>query len=122
MCDSLATHHLSTLGMRSDQRQFVAEQTRVARCWVITTPNKWFPVESHNLGHRRSWFPAWRRGRSEFTRLLSLRGFKKCCRGRDRDGELVESDLRRVLRFAEGSAIITVRATEAEVRPALIAV
>jgi len=44
---------------------------------VITTPNKWFPVESHTSVIVAHWFPAWRRGRSEFTRLLSLREFKK---------------------------------------------
>lgn len=35
------------VGQETDQRMFVAEHSRVGRAWVMTTPNKWFPVESH---------------------------------------------------------------------------
>jgi len=64
------------VGDETDQRQFVAEHLRVGRAWVITTPNRWFPVESHTASVLRHWSPRWRAGRAEFTRLLSLREFR----------------------------------------------
>ena len=65
------------VGDKSDQETFVAEQSRVARAWVITTPNRWFPVESHTSAVVRHWSPAWRLRRQEFTRLLSRREFRE---------------------------------------------
>ncbi|MBJ8348707.1 methyltransferase domain-containing protein [Antrihabitans sp. YC2-6] len=73
---ALANAIIEHVGGEADQRRFVAEQTRVARNWVITTPNKWFPVESHTSVVFAHWLPSWRRDRIEFTRLLSLREFK----------------------------------------------
>jgi hypothetical protein len=63
------------VGDEGDQRRFVDEHTRVGRCWVITTPNRWFPVESHTSAVFLHWFQRWARGRAEFTRLLSKREF-----------------------------------------------
>ena len=64
------------VGDEQDQQRFVAEHVRVGRAWVITTPNRWFPVESHTASILKHWSPRWRAGRQEFTRLLSLREFK----------------------------------------------
>jgi hypothetical protein len=73
---ALANAIIEHVGDEEDQRQFVAEHNRVARCWVITTPNRWFPIESHTSTLLFHWLPSWRRSRSEFTRLLSLREFR----------------------------------------------
>lgn len=73
---ALANAIIEHVGDEQRQRALVSEATRVARCWVITTPNKWFPIESHTSSLFVHWFPAWRKGRREFTRLLSLREFK----------------------------------------------
>lgn len=72
----LANAVIEHVGNEADQAQFVAEQTRVGRTWVITTPNKWFPVESHTSVLFKHWRPDWRASRTEFTRLLSLREFR----------------------------------------------
>ncbi len=72
----LANAVIEHVGDEPDQRKFVAEQSRVGRSWVITTPNRWFPVESHTSAVLRHWSPQWRAGRDDFTRLLSLAEFK----------------------------------------------
>lgn len=65
------------VGDDQDQARFVAEHSRVGRHWVITTPNRWFPVESHTYAVVRHWSRDWRRAhRKEFTRLLSRREFR----------------------------------------------
>lgn len=74
---SLANAIIEHVGDESEQRRFIAEQTRVARTWVITTPNRWFPVESHTSVLFLHWSPAWRAKRHEFTRLLSKREFQQ---------------------------------------------
>src|SRR4051794_14638009 len=62
------------VGDEPEQRAFVAEHVRVGRAWLLTTPNRWFPVESHTSAVLRHWSPRWRaRHREEFTRLLSRR-------------------------------------------------
>jgi hypothetical protein len=71
----LANAVIEHVGSLEDQRRFVAEQTRVGRTWVITTPNRWFPIESHTSVLFRHWSTSWRSGRGEFTRLLSRREF-----------------------------------------------
>lgn len=71
----LANAVVEHVGGREDQLRFIAEQTRVARTWVITTPNRWFPVESHTSVVFRHWSRNWRADRHEFTRLLSRREF-----------------------------------------------
>lgn len=75
-CDFiLANAVIEHVGDADDQQRFVAEQSRVAKHWVITTPNRWFPVESHTSTILLHWLPSWRRRRPEFTRLLSRREF-----------------------------------------------
>ncbi|MGO1973166.1 MAG: methyltransferase domain-containing protein [Propionibacteriaceae bacterium] len=75
-CDFiLANAVIEHVGDAEDQERFVAEQTRVAKHWVITTPNRWFPVESHTSTILLHWLPGWRRRRPEFSRLLSRREF-----------------------------------------------
>lgn len=74
---ALANAIVEHVGHEPEQRRMVEEMTRVARAWVITTPNKWFPIESHTSAVFLHWFPAWRRKHeSEFTRLLSRREFR----------------------------------------------
>jgi len=51
------------VGGLEDQRAFVAEHQRVGEAWVITTPNRWFPVESHTSVLFRHWSPRWRAAR-----------------------------------------------------------
>jgi hypothetical protein len=63
------------VGGAAAQRQFLGEHARVGRYWVATTPNRWFPVESHTATVFKHWSPAWRANRREFTRLLSRSEF-----------------------------------------------
>lgn len=73
----LANAVIEHVGGLADQLQFVNEQTRVARCWVITTPNRWFPVESHTSVLLLHWSRSWRAKHvRKFTRLLSLAEFR----------------------------------------------
>lgn len=60
------------VGGEDDQRALVIEQARVGHQWVLTTPNRWFPVESHTSVVLRHWSARWRRSQAPvFTRLLS---------------------------------------------------
>ena len=61
------------VGDEAAQRQLVAEHVRVGRSWVITTPNRAFPVESHTHAVARHWSASWRARQSAFTRLLVRR-------------------------------------------------
>lgn len=72
----LANAVIEHVGGLPDQLRFVQEQTRVARTWVITTPNRWFPVESHTAVIGKHWSRRWRTSREEFTRLLSRSEFR----------------------------------------------
>ncbi len=75
---ALANAIIEHVGQEAEQRKMVQEMTRVARSWVITTPNKWFPVESHTSALFLHWFPSWRKKHElEFTRLLSRREFRR---------------------------------------------
>jgi Methyltransferase domain len=58
------------VGDEAAQRRFVSEHIRVGRHWVITTPNRAFPIESHTHAVGRHWSPGWRARQSAFTRLL----------------------------------------------------
>lgn len=58
------------------QRRFVAEAQRVGRSWIIGTPNKWFPIESHTSAVFQHYSPRWRARQTAFTRLLSRREFR----------------------------------------------
>jgi hypothetical protein len=74
---ALANAIIEHVGQEAEQHQMVDEMTRVARTWVITTPNKWFPVESHTSALFLHWFPSWRKKHDQdFTRLLSRREFR----------------------------------------------
>jgi hypothetical protein len=59
------------VGNYGDQLRFITEHERVGRSWILTTPNRLFPVESHTraliVHMRRSW------SHPSFTRLLSKR-------------------------------------------------
>ena len=58
-----------------EQQKFLHEHDRVGRNWVLTTPNRLFPIESHTqvmFFHMRK---GWSRG--NITRLLSKRDIKK---------------------------------------------
>ena len=74
---ALANAVIEHVGDEADQRRMVEEHCRVARCWAITTPNRWFPVESHTAVMFLHWLPSWRGKRKEFSRLLSLREFRE---------------------------------------------
>jgi hypothetical protein len=74
---ALANAIIEHVGQEPEQRKMVQEMTRVARTWVITTPNKWFPIESHTSAVFVHWLPSWRKKHErEFTRLLSRREFR----------------------------------------------
>jgi SAM-dependent methyltransferase len=45
------------VGGREEQRRFVAELCRVAPRVFISTPNRWFPVETHTLLPFLHWLP-----------------------------------------------------------------
>ena len=74
---ALANAVIEHVGDEADQRRFVAEHSRVARSWAITTPNRWFPLEPHTAVLFLHWSPGWRARRTEFTRLLSLKEFRE---------------------------------------------
>jgi hypothetical protein len=64
------------VGGEQRQRRMLSEVDRVARLgWMVTTPNRWFPVEAHRhtlVTHwRRAWCPA-----DDVTRLLGIREFE----------------------------------------------
>jgi len=62
------------VGGRPEQERFVAEHLRVAARWVITTPNRWFPIEPHTGVFLRHWTRSWRaRNYDMITRALSRR-------------------------------------------------
>jgi hypothetical protein len=68
---------LEHVGGESRQREFVHEHVRVGTHWVITTPNLWFPVESHTTTVLKHWSSAWRARQDAFTRLMSRRQFRR---------------------------------------------
>lgn len=75
---ALANAIIEHVGQEAEQQKLVHEMTRVARTWVITTPNKWFPVESHTSAVFLHWLPSWRaKHEQDFTRLLSRRQFRE---------------------------------------------
>ena len=63
------------VGDFEDQLRFINEHERVGRTWILTTPNRIFPVESHTrvlfVHMRRAW------SHPSFTRLLSKRDLTK---------------------------------------------
>jgi hypothetical protein len=74
---ALSNAVIEHVGGDFDQIRMISEMSRVARHWVITTPNLWFPIESHTSTAFSHWRPSWRaRHVEEFTRLLSRRQFR----------------------------------------------
>jgi SAM-dependent methyltransferase len=65
------------VGGAVEQARFLAEHRRVGRSFIVTTPNRWFPIESHTRAVLRHWSPSWRAARQEFTRLLSKAEFRE---------------------------------------------
>lgn len=70
------------VGGHEEQRRFVAELCRVAPRVFLSTPNRWFPVETHTLvpfvhwlprGPRNRMFRALKRGAWEGVELLTRR-------------------------------------------------
>ncbi len=67
------------VGGRADQSRFVEELCRVGRRVFLSTPNRWFPIETHTLLPFVHWLPDSARdpvlrmlGRSEWTHLRLL--------------------------------------------------
>lgn len=60
------------VGGAAEQQRLVAEMARVGRSWIVTTPNRWLPVEAHFhsfFSHRLTgWAPT-----GTATRLLGTR-------------------------------------------------
>ena len=61
------------VGYEAAQRQFVAEHARVGKNWIFTTPNRWFPIESHSDVFLRHWHDDWVKQSPLVTRLLGPR-------------------------------------------------
>jgi SAM-dependent methyltransferase len=52
-CSAVIEH----VGNRHQQRDFIAEIARVSRCFVLTTPNRWFPLDFHTILPLVHWLP-----------------------------------------------------------------
>jgi hypothetical protein len=65
------------VGGEEDQRAFVAEHDRVGRVWVLTTPNRLFPVEPHTAALLRHYSRGWRDSQTDFTRMLTKRELRR---------------------------------------------
>jgi hypothetical protein len=59
------------VGDEARQRRFVSEHDRVGRSWMLTTPNRLFPVESHDHTVATHWSPRWADRSGSVSRLLS---------------------------------------------------
>ena len=62
------------VGEIEEQRQFVIEHNRVGNRFILTTPNRFFPIESHTRVLFRHMSGAWKD--PAFTRLLSKSDLK----------------------------------------------
>lgn len=69
---------LEHVGGAVEQQQFMAEIDRVGASWMVTTPNRWFPIEAHHhilFSHwRASWCPT---PTGDVTRLVGRRELKR---------------------------------------------
>jgi SAM-dependent methyltransferase len=65
---------LEHVGGRDEQRKFVAELCRVAPRVFVSTPNRWFPVETHTLVPFAHWLP--RRARDRVFNTLRRRAWE----------------------------------------------
>ena len=64
------------VGDESAQRQLASEAARVGKVWIITTPNRWFPVEAHYHTLFSHWSSRWA-PKGTVTRLLGIRDLRK---------------------------------------------
>ena len=64
-CSAVIEH----VGSRQKQEQLILEMTRVSKISIITTPNRWFPIEFHTLTFMIHWLP-----QSWFRRFLRMTG------------------------------------------------
>ncbi|QNJ24536.1 hypothetical protein SynSYN20_00176 [Synechococcus sp. SYN20] len=64
-CSAVIEH----VGSRQRQEQLILELARVSKISVITTPNRWFPIEFHTLTFMIHWLP-----QSWFRRFLRMTG------------------------------------------------
>jgi hypothetical protein len=62
------------VGGAEAQQRFLDEVGRVGRFWIVTTPNRTFPIEAHFHTWFSHWRPGWARG--TVTRLLSVRDLR----------------------------------------------
>lgn len=66
---------LEHVGDRKQQRAFLAELTRVADAFFVTTPNRWFPLELHTFLPLLHWLP--QRVHQAILRRVGLRQWAK---------------------------------------------
>lgn len=59
------------VGKEAEQRLFVTEHARVGRAWMLTTPNRAFPIEAHDHTFIRHWSRNWSNRSGSVTRLLT---------------------------------------------------
>ena len=52
-CSAVIEH----VGTRSQQAAFLAEVARVGKGFMLTTPNRWFPLDFHTILPLVHWFP-----------------------------------------------------------------
>ncbi|RCL52427.1 MAG: class I SAM-dependent methyltransferase [Synechococcus sp. MED-G71] len=64
-CSAVIEH----VGSRQRQKQLILEAARVASIVMVSTPNKWFPIEFHTLTPFLHWLPP-----SVFRRFLEITG------------------------------------------------
>lgn len=64
------------VGGEADQQRFADEMKRVGRTWILTTPNRWFPVEAHFHSLLTHWRADWA-PRGTVTRLLGRRDLQR---------------------------------------------
>src|SRR5215208_659589 len=55
--DAFSHAVIEHMGGREEQRRFVAELCRVAPRVFLSTPNRWFPIETHTLVPLVHWLP-----------------------------------------------------------------
>jgi hypothetical protein len=63
------------VGGLEQQARFVDEVVRVGQAWIITTPNRWFPIEAHYHTLLTHWSSSWA-PRGSVTRLLGIRDLR----------------------------------------------
>jgi SAM-dependent methyltransferase len=95
------------VGGREDQRRFVHELCRVARRVFLSTPNRWFPIETHTLVPLVHWLP--RRPRDRVFAAL----------GRDRWRGVELLDTRRLVELFPDT--VTTRLLEARITISVLA-